>query len=335
MRRPNPSLLGLVLTCCLVGSCGRTSGTFEAGVDAESESGPPAELADVACSDGEAATTTPVGTDSGPIGMPPPPETLAGDALIARIDEAEAQWEATRPPCYSAAISISGWMDGAGCRSGWFEVIVEIDEVIEARSPDCEPDPDAVPTVADVFDFAREDHGDAAVELYLDPTYEFIQSFTLLDSIDGRQVSVGVSQFTHPPKPTVEQLMAQLADARQRWSDADLPGYQATVESFSAWFWLDQEVTVIDNEITDFTSGDLPNRPIHKPPVGSGSEPDPDPPPTIEELFDRIESTIPTEQLWVTYDAELGYPTNLTSTPLGVVFDAFWGYTVTGLTPLP
>lgn len=253
------------------------------------------------------------------------PERPADPQVLARLDQAQARWEATAPPSWTATIAIiSGDVRGSDCGDGPVRVVVDDSTLIQAidLASDCPVRLADAPTIEEVFDRARQVAGALEGELVLDDTHGFIRAMDAHDrAVD---VSLGVADFLPRALLLAADASASLTDARARWDRAAIDDYRMVIE-VRCFCPFTEPVTaeVRDGQPATIT---LPDE-AHGDTANLGHDL------TVAAVFDAIDAAQAEGDVDVAYDPDLGYPVHAELDPMPNAVDDEITYQVLELTP--
>lgn len=246
-------------------------------------------------------------------------------ADIERIEAGRAQWDDVEPDEY--AYTVHAWdrfTEARTCGEGELRVSVVGGEVVSVRdlTHGCDLDPSDAIMLDDLFDRAIAAAGAVEV-LEIDPDWGFVAGFYGHDRSIDLDVSVYDFSTNAGLQATSDDARTQLQEARQRWEDAGITSYVATVDlRCFCGFEGPYRVTVVDEVVTEVV-GPNPDSQI----------PD-DIDLTIDGIFDQISLLAFGDRVELTFDEDLGYPLTAYLDPEIDTSDDELTFVVTDLVPL-
>lgn len=233
-------------------------------------------------------------------------ETPATPEMVEALAHSRALWEANEPGSYTYVIYA---LEGSAslsfeqrCGARGMRVVVVGGAVTQAKDlyGDCDVDPADIVRIEDAFDLVAKGGGSVEGETRYSPQLGFVRGFAAWDR--SIEVSVAVPYFEVGAIPLSADPFGDLDAARELWAQNGPDDYIWTldVQCFCGYRGP------INQTVTDGEAGPLQD-------LAPGSDRGV---PTIERLFEIIETSRDADRISVAYHPELGHPTEVRIDPI-------------------
>jgi hypothetical protein len=251
------------------------------------------------------------------------PEGDADPGVLAEITSAEDAWAALDLRSYSYLVSVYD-RDQAidGCSLNFGRVVVEAGAIVEAvelrprfgQDLGCTVEPSAAPTVADLFNQARESAGATSFSFTSDLANGVVLEFYASDrSVELQGRVSGLSDSTDRAVVGWPAVSTAAADARARWSTQSFDHEVAIADSDGERAYFNIVSTVIDGEVVEVRNDEQVIDPT--------TLQQPWTPYTVQGVFDLIAELEGDGSVVAVFDTATGAPTHLWFDPLPNAID--------------